>query len=126
MRHTLIHHEMRNKSLDFRAAEWAELHNYPVKNSDSWDGRVARRWLVDFGRRVGGYGCPCKNNWTRYVYTTKPPFASANDFFEWGVVAHNYVSTHHVSPRKPEMTMADAYKMYDAPWPLQDIARQIL
>jgi hypothetical protein len=105
---------------------WKSLHSYAVENAYSWSSSEGGKWLRVFSSKVPSYGCSCKSNWKAYMTANKPPLGSAKEFFEWGVIAHNYVSTHHASPRKPEMAMADAYKLYDAPWPLQDNARQIL
>lgn len=95
---------------------WLALHTYPVEHADDWEEKAARKFYQDWLTTVPSYGCSCKSNWLRYTRDNQPVFKSARGFFDWSVVAHNHVSTHHAEPRKPAITMAEAAAIHGAPW----------
>jgi hypothetical protein len=98
------------------AAAWKALHTYPVENAETWDETQAKKWYRQWLKQVPSYGCSCKSNWKQYTKEYPPPLLAAKSFFEWTVVAHNYVSTTHAEPRKEAITLRQAAEMYSAPW----------
>jgi hypothetical protein len=95
---------------------WLAIHSYPVQNATSWNENDAKEWYRKWLTTIPSYGCSCSSNWKKYTRHTPPPLLTAQGFFEWSVVAHNHVSTHHAEPRKEAITLQQAAIMYNAPW----------
>lgn len=107
--------ETRLQNIRHSNALWRELHSYGIVHATTWDVAVAKTWFAGWLARVPRFGCAdCKTKFAKYCEKQPPEFSSADAFFCWSVTAHNYVSTHHVAPPKPPMTIADARRIY---WP---------
>jgi len=96
------------------SSHWLPLHRYAVKNAECWDPVAAAKDYDEWCVGIPRYNCSCQANWDAYTDQVPPVFASAREFFEWGVVAHNYVSTHHA--KRPTMSLLEATGLYQAPW----------
>jgi len=94
-------------------SHWVPLHQYAVDHANDWDANRAQAWFVDWCKRIPG-GCDCERKWAKYCDSNPPRFSNPDEFFGWGVEAHNYVSTHHASPAKLPMSVFDAKARYMA------------
>jgi uncharacterized HAD superfamily protein len=96
-------------------SHWLSLHEYPTK-VDVWNINLANIWYKKWCLSIPSYGCSCKDNWKKYTLKNPPIFTSREDFFNWSVEAHNYVSTNHVKPKKLPITLLEAQGLYKASW----------
>lgn len=86
---------------------WLALHEYAAK-VPLWDEVDARKFVKQWERNLG---CStCGSAWKKLDW--KFNYNSPEEFFESTVKAHNYVSTHHVNPSLPEVSMDNAYAMF--------------
>lgn len=94
---------------------WTELHRYPaslVAAGKVWDPLNARRWYRHWLSRIPRAGCDCRHRWARL---SKPPWEEGpHAFFEWAWERHNHISTKHVEPANPTISLAEAYALH---WP---------
>lgn len=91
------------------SSHWPALHQYAIDNTETWDALQASVWLNDWSKRIPG-GCDCEGKWANYCESNPPNLNTANEFFEWSVTAHNYVSTHHAN--NPTITLNRAWSIY--------------
>ncbi len=59
---------------------WAELHSKQNPTPE---------WFESWLSRVPSFGCSCQQNFRGYVKDNPPDF---DDFYRWGVDAHNWVN----------------------------------
>lgn len=90
-----------------RPSHWLPLHQYPVDHAKDWDRVIAKRWYDTWKTEIPSYNCSCTSHWAEYEKKHPPIFDNPKAFFEWSVVAHNYVSKNHAN--NPAITMDDAW-----------------
>lgn len=101
-------------SIPSHNSHWPPLHQYAIDHTDDWDATEAKAWLNDWSSRIPG-GCDCDRKWAEYCKQHPPNFSNADHFFAWGVEAHNYVSTHHVSPPLTVLSIDSARRLWKGP-----------
>lgn len=90
---------------------WRELHIHPILNEVLWVPEDAEVFFANWLKKVSNCN-NCRKNFEAYCKSTPPDFTSSEGFFEWSIEAHNYVSTNHVKPPKPTITIEEAYHLY--------------
>lgn len=96
------------------SSHWLPLHRYAVENAQCWVPAQAAKDYAEWCQGIPRFDCSCQANWAAYTEQVPPVFASAREFFDWSVVAHNYVSTHHA--KRPTVSLLEATGLYQAPW----------
>ena len=96
-------------------SHWTLLHQYPVERWNDWEAQAAVSWFVSWRSRIPNYGCDYRKNFSAYLQSNPPAFASADSFFQWTVEAHNFVSLNHVQPPKPTLSLVEARQVYGVP-----------
>lgn len=91
---------------------WIQLHEFAPNNCSNWNPEKTRTWFNSWEQRIPG--C-CSQNWRNYRDKLAfPDTSDPHEFFAWTVSAHNYVSRNHAEPRKPRLSLAEAYAIF---WP---------
>lgn len=93
-----------------RRTAWLDLHEYAPKHAKYWIPEEARKFIKLWTARIYSSCNTCGSAWKKLDWQFN--YESPETFFEDTVQAHNYVSTHHVKPPLPEISMDNAYAMF--------------
>lgn len=94
---------------------WLPLHQYPVDHASAWNADAAREWYATWLSKVPNINCSCRANWTKYTESNPPPFDSASEFLDWSIIAHDHVSTQHVTPPREAIGLERGRKLWLGP-----------
>jgi glycosyltransferase involved in cell wall biosynthesis len=90
-------------------SHWLKLHEFAADNAEGTAGlqEFFRSWLA----KASSCGT-CSESFSKYLKDNPPDF---NNLLDWSIVAHNYVSTHHVKPPLPEIPLKQARRLWLGP-----------
>lgn len=91
---------------------WDALHQYPIKHLYTWNPSNAQTFFDKWLEATRKLPCKCTRNFNKYLDTQPPKLSTSIEFFSWTVSAHNYISVHHATPRKAEISTQDAWKIH--------------
>jgi len=83
---------------------WEKLHSYKYSTVEN-----AKAFFDEWMLIVPSFGCSCKAHWAHILIELPPDFSSAENFFKWGVAAHNLVN---LRLSKPQFSYKDALVKY--------------
>jgi hypothetical protein len=92
---------------------WGPLHYYAVKNQRDWSPQKAKRFFIDWQKRIPKRGtCNCQKNWLELKLV--PDYSSAVAFFEWAWFAHDTVTQHLIanSNKGQRITLDECYAIW--------------
>lgn len=84
---------------------WEQLHSYKYQSEEE------TKFFYEFWvLTIPSFGCSCKSHWNEVTKDLPPDFSSAENFFRWGVEAHNRVN---LMLGKPQFSYEEAKVVYN-------------
>lgn len=71
---------------------WDRLHRYAIDFDGEWSAEAATKWLAEWEKTIPRAGCQCQSHWQGVKKRVPPAFATAKEFWQWTVDAHNEVN----------------------------------
>lgn len=91
------------------AALWRELHGRAFLPELDLSKEPA--WVTnDWTPRIPNFGCKCREEWATILAAYPPRFGNRDEYFSWGVTAHNMVN---IKLGKRVWPVSEARKLYE-------------